>query len=601
MGPWPGCGTDTPTSLLLSVQNGPEAPLPDQVRMRVFDSHGLAYDVMTLPVPAAAANAKELGTVLVYPKRPDDPLIKIQAVGFKAGNPVSEKTAQFKLPPGKQSLADLVLAAGKAADSDGDGVPDNIDNCPTLANVGQENADGDNKGDACGGSGATDGGPAGGDGPLVLVTEGGDALGVAGSKVSGSTCRADSECRTGFCADGVCCDGACKDTCVACNVAGQVGTCALVPSGQDLRNDCKEDKPETCALDGTCNGAGACRKYAPGTICRAPACQAGATSKVVQAGTCDGGGGCTAGQVRDCAPYTCSAGVCRTVCANSGECEGNKPCAANSCGLKPLGATCALRDECQSGNCVDGVCCDAADCAGPCRACNVTGSPGTCKPKLQGDDPKVAGGCVVEASTTCGRSGKCDGLGDCQKYPAGTTCGTRRCVGAAEMASTCNGTGTCLPLPPRGCGSYLCRGDACANSCASDSECATTAYCQGGLCRARRPNGQSCTETRECTSANCVSSTCCAVACLPTQECPGGLACRDKVANGMACARPGDCLSGFCADGFCCDTACTETCKSCGQPFMMGRCAFVPPRQTDSIAATPCRPPRACDGAGLCI
>ncbi len=35
------------------------------------------------------------------------------------------------------------------ADSDGDGVGDPTDNCPNLANPGQENADGDNHGDAC--------------------------------------------------------------------------------------------------------------------------------------------------------------------------------------------------------------------------------------------------------------------------------------------------------------------------------------------------------------------------------------------------------------------------------------------------------------------
>jgi hypothetical protein len=38
---------------------------------------------------------------------------------------------------------------GSGADGDGDGVPDGTDNCPAVANVGQENADGDAQGDAC--------------------------------------------------------------------------------------------------------------------------------------------------------------------------------------------------------------------------------------------------------------------------------------------------------------------------------------------------------------------------------------------------------------------------------------------------------------------
>src|SRR5690606_6614896 len=34
-------------------------------------------------------------------------------------------------------------------DSDGDGIPDDMDNCPTVFNPEQEDADGDGEGDAC--------------------------------------------------------------------------------------------------------------------------------------------------------------------------------------------------------------------------------------------------------------------------------------------------------------------------------------------------------------------------------------------------------------------------------------------------------------------
>jgi Tol biopolymer transport system component len=46
---------------------------------------------------------------------------------------------------------DRACSVGGPADGDGDGVPDVNDNCPSVANPGQEDADGDGQGDACDG------------------------------------------------------------------------------------------------------------------------------------------------------------------------------------------------------------------------------------------------------------------------------------------------------------------------------------------------------------------------------------------------------------------------------------------------------------------
>ena len=44
---------------------------------------------------------------------------------------------------------------------------------------------------------------------------------------------------------------------------------------------------------------------------------------------------------------------------------------------------CETGDTCNSGNCVDGVCCDLRSCAGPCRACNLPGAAGSWTYRLQ--------------------------------------------------------------------------------------------------------------------------------------------------------------------------------------------------------------------------
>src|SRR5206468_1327590 len=52
-------------------------------------------------------------------------------------------------PPGSQCAATTVVTATATVDTDGDGVPDLFDNCPTVWNPSQTDADHDGIGDAC--------------------------------------------------------------------------------------------------------------------------------------------------------------------------------------------------------------------------------------------------------------------------------------------------------------------------------------------------------------------------------------------------------------------------------------------------------------------
>ncbi len=94
----------------------------------------------------------------------------------------------------------------------------------------------------------------------------------------------------------------CAGTCASCALTGSVGTCSSVPPGQDPLNQCADQGVATCGTDGSCNGSGACRKYASGITCVTASC-ATTTSDAgrdLQHGRC-------MRDARDmsCAPYIC--------------------------------------------------------------------------------------------------------------------------------------------------------------------------------------------------------------------------------------------------------------------------------------------------------
>ena len=154
--------------------------------------------------------------------------------------------------------------------------------------------------------------------------------GSCGPKPPGATCAGAADCASGFCVAGVCCATACTGTCRSCAIAGSEGQCIGVPAGADPMNQCADDGAASCGQDGACDGAGACRRYASGTVCAGASCS-GATA--MPARTCNGGGTCLMVVPASCGAYTCAASgeACRTSCTASADCGAGNVCVASAC------------------------------------------------------------------------------------------------------------------------------------------------------------------------------------------------------------------------------------------------------------------------------
>jgi hypothetical protein len=151
---------------------------------------------------------------------------------------------------------------------------------------------------------------------------------------------------------------------------------------------------------------------------------------------------------------------------------GGDICADGGCG-RPLGATCSVEIQCESGFCVDGVCCGSA-CTGACRSCNQPGKDGMCLAYQQGSDP----------SGECATGLTCNGVGSCGPPPsgskqqgelcgAGPECQSGFCVDGVCCATACTeacrtcAIGTCLDV----------RRKEDAPDCVAPMTCSATARC----------------------------------------------------------------------------------------------------------------------------
>ncbi|MFT5434559.1 MAG: hypothetical protein ACI9OJ_005272, partial [Myxococcota bacterium] len=218
-------------------------------------------------------------------------------------------------------------------------------------------------------------------------------------KVQGEGCAAAGECESGHCVDGVCCDAVCDGACERCDTEDAPGRCTTSPPGAV--------------------GSPACTPY-----------------------VCDGSGtGC---------PSTCNES---SDCVSNRFCDGD----AGRCAAAPrgVGDACSTPSECDSGHCVDGLCCNAA-CTDACEACHqaATGlGDGACAPVASGMECRSSQG-------PCDPADLCDGVAaECPAdilHDSSIECRAAS-GGGCDVAELCSGDSPACPENGYAAASIECR------------------------------------------------------------------------------------------------------------------------------------------------
>jgi hypothetical protein len=386
-----------PGAVLLRVLCAPETTTPDELWVSVFDDTGVLWENARVPAsgPLVPKSATELGTLLIQPGSFQGPL-RVHARGLAAGVRVGEGTLSIPaIGPGQQNF-DLLLTGEAPADGDGDGVPDVLDDCPTRPNPRQG---------GCGTSGSPDAGP-GVDATVADTgsTGGGkdakeDSLGPVDTKLE--SVDAPPSVVVDALVDGPRDLSPARDSAPEARLDTQPGEVADVPRPKDAAVDSgpvdanQGEVEEDPVCDGPCPYS-----KSQGAVC--------AESTECASGECVDGVCCSSACVGPC--RSCNQPGMNGQCSGypagldpEDECAGAMACnGVGACGTTVLvdltnGQLCGNANQCRSGHCVDGVCCNSA-CATECYTCGT----GVCSPVYKADDvPQCTG------TRTCNKKGMC--------------------------------------------------------------------------------------------------------------------------------------------------------------------------------------------------
>lgn len=241
-------------------------------------------------------------------------------------------------------------------------------------------------------------------------------------------------------------------------------------------------------------------------------------------------------------------------------------------GKKGDGIACTGAADCDSGFCVDGVCCNEA-CDDTCASCALADSKGACTAYAVDTDPENECAAVIPPPPTTGDAGAADGGGADGGAGAGADGGGSDApvinppdggvmTMLAACGGSCSGARSCkYPGAEKACGTPFC----------NDSDHIASFVCDGnGGCAV----GLGACVDYACDPANATCRTRCSqpTDCGSGDYCSADGQCLPKKGISIGCTLSTECQSGFCASGVCCETACDQPGFSCNDPGSVGKC-----------------------------
>jgi hypothetical protein len=170
-------------------------------------------------------------------------------------------------------------------------------------------------------------------------------------------------------------------------------------------------------------------------------------------------------------------GICGSVPTGTPDagCSSGELCNGAGVCKKETGESCGTDSECLTGDCEDGICCNAA-CGGDCKRCDLPGNVGSCENVPSG-----------QPSGACAGGSVCNGNNQCKKLngqacASGSECISNVCTDGVCCNMTCSGfcksclgsknggaNGTCTNIPA---------GTDPDNECLGSSNCDGMGACQ---------------------------------------------------------------------------------------------------------------------------